>query len=215
MEPLVDVDAVRLRASQYWMEDGLVELMFGLTVVSASGVPLAVRALSEGPFQEFMSAFGTQALSVVSIYLATWGLKKLKERITFPRCGYVAFPQPTKKRRAMMVVFMLLTLVAMMLATLLLADYEAWVSRMFMPAVTVTFVVCFLVGGLQYKQPTMIWEAFLTALFAVILGLFTNLGGGQGFEVLTVMIGTSMAIIGALRLRSFLKANPRPQETEA
>jgi len=61
----------------------------------------------------------------------------------------------------------------------------------------------------------MLWEAFLTLLFATILGLFTNLRGGQGFEALTTMVGVSMAIIGAFRLRRFLKTNPRPRETQA
>ena len=215
MESRVDVDEVSLRAAKYWMEDGLVELMFGLMMMLASGIPLAARALPKGSLETFMSPFGNQAISVASIYATTWGLKKLKERITYPRCGYVAFPQPTRKRRTVVMGFALLIVVAMALATLLLADYRGLLSRLFVPAVAATFAACFLAGGLQYKQPTMLWEAFLTLLFATILGLFTNLRGGQAFEALTTMVGVSMAIIGAFRLRRFLKTNPRPRETQA
>jgi len=39
--------------------------------------------------------------------------------------------------------------------------------------------------------------------------------GVRGVLTLMVMIGASMAIIGAFRLWVFLKANPRRQETEA
>jgi len=36
MGPPVNVDAVALRASQYWMEDGLVEIMLGLIMAGPS-----------------------------------------------------------------------------------------------------------------------------------------------------------------------------------
>jgi hypothetical protein len=216
MKSRVDVDAVTSRALQYWMQDGLVELMFGLMMAFASGVPLVARALPTGSLRDFMYTFGNQALSVVSIYSSTWGLKKLKEWITFPRCGYVAFPKPSRKRRTTKVALMLLAVVVMALAIPLLAGtYADWINRAATPVFAIFFAACLLGGGLQYNQPTMLWEAFLTLLFAALLGLFTNLRGGQGFEVLTAMVGASMAIIGAFRLRGYLRANPRRQETEA
>jgi cellulose synthase/poly-beta-1,6-N-acetylglucosamine synthase-like glycosyltransferase len=73
----------------------------------------------------------------------------------------------------------------------------------------------FLWSGVQYNQTSMLWEAVLTRIFAVVWPRFTTLNGVAGVLALMVMIGTSLAITGAFRLRSFLKANPRHQETEA
>ena len=139
--------------------------------------------------------------------IASEGYKKLKERITFPRSGYVALPKPTRMGRiAMFATFAVFGITF----TLALSARVVVV-----PTFAAVFSACMLGGGLQYKQPSMVWEAFLTLLFAASLSWFTNLNGAKGVMTLMVMVGTSMAIIGAFRLRSFLKANPRCQETEA
>jgi len=95
MEPSVDVDAVRLRASQYWMEDGLVEILLGLLMFSQMGVYMAAGALPRGPLMDFVSTFGAQALCLAITLSILGGFKKLKARITFPRTGYVALPKPS------------------------------------------------------------------------------------------------------------------------
>jgi hypothetical protein len=83
------------------------------------------------------------------------------------------------------------------------------------PIFAAVFAAIFLWGGVQYKQTSMLWEALLTVIFAVISTWFTSLSGVAGVLALMVMIGASMAIVGAFRLRGFLKTNPRRQENEA
>jgi hypothetical protein len=83
------------------------------------------------------------------------------------------------------------------------------------PVFAAVFAASFLWGGVQYKQISMLWEALLTLIFAVVLTWFPSLSGAVGVLALMVMIGASMAVIGAFRFRNFLKANPRPQEMQA
>jgi len=216
MEPTVDVDAVTLRASQYWMEDGLVELMLGLLICGQFGVYMAAGALPRGPITDFVSTFGAQAFCLAITLSIFGGFKKLKARITFPRTGYVALPKPSRTRRVAMITLVPLAGVAMALAIPLVpGSYEVWLGRLASPAAAMLLAACFIGGGLQYKQPSMLWEGLLTLLFAPFLSLLTNLSGMKAVGLLMITVGVSMAIIGALRLRSFLKAHPRPQETAA
>jgi hypothetical protein len=203
MEPPVDIDDVTLSAQRHWMEDGLSEIMLGLLFIILGGGLLAKLVLPRWLTLDLL----IPALTIVGVFGLTRGSKKLKERITFPRSGYVALPEPTRRRR----IFTFVTVAVLAAAFSLVLSAHIVV----VPVFAAVFAAIFLWGGVQYKQASMLWEAFLTLLFAVVSTWFTNLNGAAGVLALMVMIGASMAIIGAFRLRGFLKANPTRQETEA
>ncbi|HEV8412508.1 MAG TPA: hypothetical protein VGQ49_02860 [Bryobacteraceae bacterium] len=203
MEPRVDIDDVKRNAQRHWMEDGLSEILVGLLFIIIGGGLLLKLALPRWLTLDLLSS----ALTAAGALGLSWGFKKLKERITLPRSGYVVLPEPTRTRR--MLTFGSVAVLGLASALGLLTHVVV------VPVVAAVFAMCFLWGGVQYKQTSMLWEAFLTLLFAVVSTRFTSLSGVAGVLALMVMIGTSMAILGAVRLRGFLKANPRPQETEA
>ena len=200
MEPPVDIDGVTLRAQRHWTEDGLSEIVVGLLFIVMGGGVLVKLVLPRWITLDILIS----ALTIVGVLGLTRGFKNLKERITFPRSGYVALPEPTRMRR--IIVFGIVAAVGVASALGLLTHVVV---------VAAVFAACFLWGGVQYKQTSMLWEALLTLLFAVVSTWFTNLGGFAGVLMLMVIVGTSMAIIGAFRLRSFVKNNPLRHETEA
>jgi hypothetical protein len=203
MEPPVDIDGVTLSAQRHWIEDGLSEIMLGLLFVVMGGGLLVKLVLPRWITLDLLIS----ALTIVGVFGLTRGFKKLKERITFPRSGYVALPEPTRTRRILTFV----TVVALGAAFTLVLSAHVLV----VPIFAAVFAAIFLWGGVQYKQTSMLWEALLTVIFAVISTWFTSLSGVAGVLALMVMIGASMAIVGAFRLRGFLKTNPRRQENEA
>jgi hypothetical protein len=203
MEPPVDIDDVTLNAQRHWMEDGLSEIMLGLLFIIMGGGLLVKLALPRWLTLDLL----TSALSAAGALGLAWGFKRLKQQIAFPRSGYVALPEPTRRRR----VFLFAIFAVVGVASALGLSTRVMV----VPVVAAVFAASFLWGGVQYKQISMLWEALLTLLFAVVSTRFTNLSGVEGVLALMVMIGTSMAIIGGFRLRGFLRANPRPRETEA
>lgn len=203
MEPPVDVDAVTQRAQRYWIEDGLVEIMLGLLFLLMGAGSLARLALPRWLSLDLL----TSALTVVGALGLTWGFKKLKEQISFPRCGYVALPQPTRMSRAVM--FAMVAGFGAIFSLLLSGNGLA------VPLVAVSLGMAFVVAGFQARVPRMIWEGTLTLIFGAFLYWFTHLSASKGVLALMAMIGASTAIIGALQLRRFLKANPRREETEA
>ncbi len=216
MERSVDVEAVTLRASQYWMEDGLAEVLLGLLMFGQMGVYIMAGALPRGPLMDFVRTFGAQALCLAITLSIFGGFKKLKARITFPRTGYVALPErSTRYRTAVFAIGIALTGFAVAVGLGFQPSQTDWLSQSAVSAFAAFSATCLIVGGLQYKQASLLWEGFLTLLFAAGLEGFTDLRGFKGPEVLMVIVGASMAVIGAFRFRSFLKAHPRPQETEA
>jgi hypothetical protein len=195
------VDEVTLRVQRYLMEDGLFEIQLGLIMAVLSGLFF---------FRNFMFLRVVEALSLAVVFSISWGFKKLKERITFPRRGYVALPQPTTKR---WISVGLLMFVAFDLALRSLTS--ASLDRIAVPGSAVSLALALVLLGLQARLQRMIWEGVLTLVFGAFLYWFTDLKGSRGVMALMVMAGASIAIIGAFRFGSFLKANPRPQETEA
>jgi hypothetical protein len=203
MERPVDIDQVTLSAQRHWMEDGLSEIMVGLLFVMMGGGLLVRVALPRWLTLDLL----TSALTAAGALGLSWGFKRLKQRITFPRSGYVALPEPTRMRTLFMFVMFGLGGGA---SALVLSAHSVVV-----PAFAAIFAAIFLWSGIQYKQASMLWEALLTLIFAVVSTWFTSLSGVAGVLALMVMIGSSMAMFGAFRLRGFLKTNPRPEETEA
>lgn len=214
VEPTVDLDEIALRTQRHWVEDGSAELMLGLLMSSQIGVYMAAGAIPEGPITNFVRTFGAQALVLAITLSILFGFKRLKARVTFPRTGYVAQPKPTWKYR--LSVWGVFVLIAVVLG---LTEFQTWgterVSWIAVPAFAVVFAASCIGGGLKYKQPTMLCEGFFTILVAAFLSWFTSLRGIDGVAALMIPVGAFMAIMGGFRLRRFLKANPRPRETEA
>ena len=207
MEPPVDIDGVTLNAQRHWMEDGLSEIMVGLLFIVMGGGLLVKLVLPRWITLDLLIS----ALTIVGVLGLSRGFKKLKERITFPRSGYVALPEPTRMRRiigfAMVAVVGMVAMFGVAFTPVLSAQVAV------VPLVAAVFAGLFLWSGVQYKRTSMLWQAFLALLFAVFSTRFANLSGVAGVLTLMVMIGIFMAIIGAFRLRSFLRANPQRQET--
>jgi len=197
MEPPVDVDDVVSRVQRNWMKDGLAEIMLGLLFVLMGGGSLAKLPLPRWLSVDLL----TSALTVAGALGLVWGFKKAKQRIAFPRCGYVALPQPMF---AMFAAFGVIF-------TLLMTQF----NRMTVPVSALVFALILTAPGLRVKGLRMIWEGVLTLLFGAFLFWFTDLDGSRGLMALMGMIGAAMVIIGAVRLRNFLKSNPLAQEPEA
>jgi hypothetical protein len=209
MDPVIDVNEITRRAQRHWMEDGLVELMLGLIMSAQMGVYMAASVLP------VRFIFVAQMLVLAITVGLVAGFKRLKARASFPRTGYVAFPKPTWKLRiAIWGIFATVFVVSEGVGMLQTADKER-LSALAAPAFAVILATCCIGGGLKHKQPSMLWEGFLTMLFAIILPLLTNLRGIEAMGTLMILSGLSMAVLGGFRFRRYLKTHPKPQETEA
>lgn len=85
---------IQRRAQGYWFVDGLPEIAGGAAMLACGA--LLYAAVATGA--EWM---GTLALGfvIVAFPITAWIVQTLKERITYPRTGYVSYPSPSRNRR--------------------------------------------------------------------------------------------------------------------
>lgn len=208
----MDLDATSLkdierRQPKYWSVDGLPQLVTGVGWLLWGGVYLIGVSLLEGRSRVYWA--------IVTILVALWGiavpraLGKLKERMTYPRAGYAQMPLQGRIGSAVYVVGVLTVLVMSLNLIGLRIDLHG-----FGP---------FLVGGLialaiaaQAARP---WSKDATAgvyvlWLAILLQPRTKTPNDAAVYWALACMGLIGIVFGALRLRRFLRENPKSVETE-
>lgn len=95
-DPMMDITR---RTERYWYQDGIWELSFGLVnaILGAFYLLVAQRDWT-GPMALVLLVI--QAVVIIGTFvLINRGVKTLKERITYPRTGYVAYRRPATRTR--------------------------------------------------------------------------------------------------------------------
>jgi len=189
---------VQQHARAYWFADGLNEIVSGIFAALYGGLILLItRAESGAPPKDMLSTTADIFL-LVGVFLTPVLLRWMKERGTYPRSGYVAYPElkfAERLRRvipAMIIAFLLVVLVA----TFIIASAQTrlWVfaSMAWLPtAMGVLFGVIFirsaretgltrhfLLGSISLA--TAIWLGWRTLPFLsrISLGMFAGDGFG-------------------------------------
>jgi hypothetical protein len=87
------------RPQRYWYADGLTEMAVGGIFLLVALTNLAAWLLPPGPWQNLTLPI-LQALVIIGGVLGARALVRyLKERITYPRTGWVTYRQPSSSRR--------------------------------------------------------------------------------------------------------------------
>ncbi len=93
-----EIDKIQLTTYRYWYEDGLADLGAGW-VFALLGILFLLQALAPAGPLAGMSAILLPLVVIGGVLTAGWAIAGLKARITYPRTGYVSYPQPTRRRR--------------------------------------------------------------------------------------------------------------------
>lgn len=149
------------------------------------------------------------AIWMCSGFGMAWGAKRLRERITYPRGGYVALnEQSAATRRRSRRVALILVFAGMALLTALFPR----MSHFFASGVagSALFVSIYMFSGVKYRRPDLL----CLAGFCALLGVWAY-AGSSSMAFILFWQGVGLATIGAIRLWRFIKSHPRPVETEA
>lgn len=95
-----DLNKTIRRTQQYWFEDGLVELLLGLLFVVLSGL-FWWQVASDSEYAALVGGIAMPFIIVLGAILMGVSLRWLKQRLVYPRTGYVTYAKPTKKQRGL------------------------------------------------------------------------------------------------------------------
>jgi len=203
MTDAIDLNAIAHRPTRYWNVDGLPELMMGVTWVLWGSALLFGQMLPRGAVWNTYWMI-TPAFLALSGFGATWATRKLKERITFPRAGYVAWKEPTRASRAAAAVIAMGT--AAVLAALVMKSRVNGVQGVAAPGLGVLLSLAFLVASVRQRAPHLLALAGVALTLGLAFGAMRI--GWDSMNWMLIVLGAASAAIGTVRLSVFLRRNP-------
>jgi hypothetical protein len=198
------------RALQYWLIDGIAELVMGGFFVLL-GLYFGAQAVF--PEDSPVGSMLTPAMLMVFVVAGLTArslIRMLKERLTYPRTGYVAYHQPSKKRRWLTLA---LAFGMAMLVSALFASAPA--SLAWIPAVSGLVIGAYWVYH-AHRMGVLRFYA-LAALSAIAGTTITLAGVGEtlGIPLFYIVLGLALMISGGLTMLSYLRRQPvQPDEPE-
>lgn len=205
-----DLKALAERPARYWNEDGLPELVVGAIWILYAGSLLLGTGLRPGLIRTAFWILMPLVYMVGGFYITIWGIKRIKERVTYPRTGYVSHLTP----RSAWAVGIVASVLALAGITILLFTGKGIGMMNLLPSVCSLLLatgVAFL--AIMQKTPRLLILSGAALVSAIGIPLLHF--GENGFLWLWLWLGTVSAVTGAFRLRSFLRGHPPNKEREA
>jgi hypothetical protein len=194
------------RTASYYLQDGIVELLAGGLLVLAAAVE-AVEIYVRPPVRSF-GAWGMIVVAGISLPIVLWVVPKLKERVTYPRTGYVEYAEPSAARRWLAVGAGLVA--ALLVVAVVARGAERW--REWLQAFSGLAIGLFLaLTALRHAVARL----YVLACFSVVAGVavsLARLGEERSMVFYFVAMGTGLLTSGALALRRHLRQAPPSQE---
>jgi hypothetical protein len=208
-----DIDRVMRKTKSYWYEDVLGEILAGIFFIVLGIFLLAEwRSPADAPWN-WIFAPGLIVLVVGFMPLARVLLKWLKERITYPRTGYVAYKRDTPRKsasRAVAAAIIGATVALIMVASFTYHQNIARLAPLFMGAAVAWLLVRVASElGLARFYVLAVWSlaigvglAWLTADITLSIALYY------------LLLGPALLVGGIVTLVRYLQAAPLPDARE-
>jgi len=200
----------QLRAIQYWYIDGTFEFGFGLLCLILA-LYFFVEIHTQGTWISGLIDASLVLFILGGAWLINRLLRQLKERITYPRAGYVSYPRKNMKRGWRLLLGMVIG-GAISAITILLVTNES-IQFAVMPLISgcvLAFVL--VIMGWRSALPRFYLLAGVSAGIGITLA-FAGLGNYIGVAVYYLAISMVLFASGAYTLRTYLRQNPIPEES--
>jgi hypothetical protein len=202
-----DLDRAERRARQYWYDDGLNEIALGC-VGMAVGILFLAEAV--GLLGSGASSIGLVAVVFLGVYLARGLVRVGKERITYPRTGFVRYRRPVRAK--------FVRLAAGASAAVVAATVVALLQRVPESLTLIPALDGIVIGAafFYFGYASGVARFFPLALFSAALGGALSLSGPNdliGSGVYFLGMGMATVTSGLIALRGYLR-NDSPAEGE-
>lgn len=200
------------RAIQYWYVDGSYEIGFGLLCLLLS-LYFLLEKLVQGSWLSAVVDGALVLVFILGILLVNWLTRRIKERITYPRTGYVAYRRPAGLPRLLRIL-LLMVITGLLAAAIVLLVERPITGFDVMPLVT-GLLLALVLGILAWRSTVP--RFYLFAVFSALTGLGLALAGwgnSPALAVFYIAMGLALILSGLLTLIGYLRQNPAPQEEQ-
>jgi hypothetical protein len=205
-----DIDKVIQRTHRYWYEDGLNEIATGCMFVGCGLLLFMMYSVPPGSLLAPVLAIGFVILVAFGGLAVSRAVKAVKNRVTYPRTGYVSYRRPGSSGRP----YVVWAGVGIGLAVLgiILSKVHAplWLGSMAMAQGLLMGAVLFYLGH-RLGLTRFYVLAFLSALIGVVValnGFDDALSSAAYFGEMGLVVTAS----GLFTLRTYLRQSQPPVE---
>ncbi len=209
------LEATRKMVRRYWTEDGLPDLCLGLGLV-VYGLLSWWAVVQSARWVVYLQSL----FLPVWIGFASLALRWLKERVTYPRTGFVAYADPPQRRtaRRIMVVLAIGAMLALILLVSALSKAHPGARGAFAWLLPLLFFLG--LGTVAWHQSSLRYAIYALVALLSGLGAAVRLGGLSGIGhravdwgvPLFLILGAVMLAGGAWQLLRYLHRHPEARE---
>ena len=195
----IEIKKITKRPVQYWFEDGLGELMTG-SLFSLMGLFFLIQGWTTDSTLGYLAGILGMVAIGAGPWLSRYVLKKLKEKVIYPRTGYVKFPTIKRTRRILTGVIALTVSTGLVVLVSQYEDVLNWLPMIEGVAV----------GAMLYYQAIQVGliRLYIEALSSILLGAgIAILGQGDmlGSGLYFLSFGIILVIGGGFTLIRYLR----------
>lgn len=191
------------RPQRYWYVDGLSEIGAGVVIFFFGLFSAIVGWLPGGDYKGALLGIGQPALVIGLAVLARWAVARLKDQITYPRTGYIAYRRVERRKR---VGGILLAVFFSAGIGLVVFISRSWLNLRWLPAITGGFAALLtLMIALRIHLPRFYILAGYTLSIGVVTGLL-RLADPYDTAMFFGGLGAGWIFSGAVTLIRYLRS---------
>jgi hypothetical protein len=204
MSEQINIENVIRNTRKYWYIDGLAEIAGGLIIFLAGMTYWFVSTLENTAGKMVLLTIAQPVVIILGSYLSQKYLPRIKERLTYPRTGYLTFRKPSRNRRIKRILIVGLiaagigALVSMLIVT-------SKVPNQFLPLFSSIFLALF---SIYIGYHTAVSRFYLIGFLMVLLGLVISLFNQEGILPYTLFfsgVGVIWIFSGVITLINYLR----------
>lgn len=202
MTEQVKIENIIRNTRKYWYVDGLSEIAGGLVIFATGLTYWLVSTLESTNIKALLLMLAQPAVIIIGSLIVQKYLPKIKERITYPRTGYLTFRKPPRNRRLKraLIVGMVAGLVAALVAMV-----SSRLPANYLPLLSSVFLLIFSIYlAFQTAVPRFYVIGFLMVLLGAVIS-FVPFGNALPYTLFFCGIGIIWIISGVITLIGYLK----------
>lgn len=202
MTEQLKIENIIRNTRKYWYVDGLSEIAGGLVIFATGLTYWLVSTLESNNIKALLLMIAQPAVIIIGSLIVQKYLPKIKERITYPRTGYLTFRRPPRNRRIKR------ALIVGLVAGLVGALVTMVSSRLpdnYLPLLSSVFLFIFSIYiAYQTAVPRFYAIGFLMVLLGAVIS-FIPFGNALPYTLFFCGVGIIWIISGIITLIGYLK----------